>query len=118
MYSKYQIINRSENCFQNINSFPWIKSITILIHLKYRYYDSLYLELLCLLHPHCKILLQPKSSSFSSLVPIFRLTPFNYMPPQLLNIPNHMASHANQIYYQAVNRSQYLIFQTLYPSKS
>ena len=35
MYSKYQITKTLENCFQNMNCFPWIKKILVLIHLKY-----------------------------------------------------------------------------------
>ena len=35
-----------------------------------------------------------------------------------MDIPNHMASQANQIYYHAVYRSQYLMGQAHYPSKS
>ena len=29
MYSKYQIIKILENCFQNMNCFPWIKIIPV-----------------------------------------------------------------------------------------
>ena len=50
MYSKYQIIKILENCFQNIKCFSWIKLIPVLIHLKYWYYNSPYLELPCLPH--------------------------------------------------------------------
>ena len=45
-------------------------------------------------------------------------TPCNHTPPQLLDVPNHMASQTNQTYYQAVCRSWYLMGQTDYPSKS
>ena len=43
---------------------------------------------------------------------------FNHRPPQALYISNNMASQANQIYYQDVYRSQYLMGQTRYTSKS
>ena len=45
MYSKYQIMKILENCFQNMNYFSWIKVIPVLIHLKYWYNNSPYLEL-------------------------------------------------------------------------
>ena len=48
MYSKYQIIKILENCFQKRNCFSWIKLILGLIQLKYRYYNSPYLEHSCL----------------------------------------------------------------------
>ena len=38
------------NRFQNINCISWIKLIPVLIHLKYWYYNSPYLELPCLPH--------------------------------------------------------------------
>ena len=42
-----------------------------------------------------------------------------WIPPQVLDIPNHMASQANQIYYQTVFRSWYLMGQEArYPWKS
>ena len=50
MYSKYQIIKILENWFQKMNCFSWIKLIPVLIHLKYRYNNSPYLELPCLSH--------------------------------------------------------------------
>ena len=46
-----------------------------------------------------------QSSSCSSSVSLFCPTPFNHTPTQVLDIPNHMASQANQIYYQAAYRS-------------
>ena len=50
--------------------------------------------------------------------PYFFSTPFHQTPPQVLDIPNHMANQANEIYYQAVYRSSYLMVQARYPSKS
>ena len=52
-----------ENCFQNMNCFSWIKLIPVLIHLKYWYYDSPHLELYCLAHHLCRILLKPIDTS-------------------------------------------------------
>ena len=46
-----------------------------------------------------------QSASWSSSVSLFCPTPFNHTLPQVLDIPNHMASQANKIYYQAVCRS-------------
>ena len=60
-----------------------------------------------------------QSSSCSSLVSLFCPTLFNHIPLQELDIPNHMASQANQIYYQTVYRSWYLMGQEArYPWKS
>ena len=50
MYSKYQIIEILESCFQNMNCLSWVKLIPVLIHLKYWYFDSPYLGLPCLPH--------------------------------------------------------------------
>ena len=47
-----------ENYFQNKNCFYWIKLIPVLIHLKYWYYNSSYLQLPYLPHHLCKILPQ------------------------------------------------------------
>ena len=43
-------------------------------------------------------------SSWFSLVSLFCPTPFNHTPPKVLNMPNHMASKANKVSYQAVCR--------------
>ena len=94
-----------QNCFQNMNCFCSTKLISVLIHLKHWYYDFACLEL-------------PTIFICSSLLPLFCPAPFNQMPPQVLDIPNHVASQANQIYYQVVYRSSYLMFQARYPSKS
>ena len=87
-----------ENCFQNMNCFSWIKIIPVLIHLKYWYCNSIYLELPCLSHHFCQILpclsnfsqLKPFStqSPCSSLVSLFCPTPLDYTLLQVLNIPN------------------------------
>ena len=53
-----------ENCFQNMNCFSWIKLIPVLIHLKYWYYSSPYLESSCLLPHHlCHILPEPTETA-------------------------------------------------------
>ena len=39
-----------------------------------------------------------QSSSCSFLVSLFCPTPFNYTPPEVLDVANHMARQANQIY--------------------
>ena len=39
-----------KNCFQNMNYFSWIKLTPVLIHLKYRYYNTPSQELPCLPH--------------------------------------------------------------------
>ena len=44
-----------ENCFQNMNCFPWIKLMSVLIHLKYFYYNIPYLDLPLLLPHPCQI---------------------------------------------------------------
>ena len=59
-----------------------------------------------------------QSSSCSSPVSLFCPTLFNLAPPQVLDIPNNMASQANKIYHQAVSRSLYLMSQTCCLSKS
>ena len=95
MYSEYQMIKILENCFQNMNCFSWIKLIPVLIHLKYSYYDSSYLELLCLCKNFTLAYWNPSSTqswSCSSSVSLFCLTPFNHMTPEVLDIPNNTAS--------------------------
>ena len=59
-----------------------------------------------------------QSSSCSSVVSLFRPTPFSQTSIQVLDIPNHMASQANQIYYQAVYISLYLMSQARNPWKN
>ena len=111
MYSKYQIIKILSNCFRSINCSSWIKLIPVLIHLKYWYYHSPYLELPFLPHHFClvfklanwKSLTQP--SSYFSSVSLFSPNPFDHMPSQVLDITNYMPSQTNQIYYQAISRS-------------
>ena len=58
-----------------------------------------------------------QSSSCSSSVSLFCPTPFSHTPPQVLDIPNHMASQANQIYYPAVYRTEYFMGKARSPSK-
>ena len=113
-----------EICFQNVNCFPWIKLISVLIHPKYRYYNTPSLELPFLPRHLCQIspwltetLLQHNPHQCFSSVSLFYLTLFE-QKPQLLDIANHMPSQANQIFYQAVCKSYYLIGQTRYLSKS
>ena len=59
-----------------------------------------------------------QSPSESLSVSLFFPISFNHMPPQVLDITNHMANQANQVYYQAVYRSYYFMGQARYPSKS
>ena len=123
MYSNNQIIKTLESCFQNVNFFPE-SSISVLIHLKCLQYPiprySLSLLAISLkfhtgqLKPLFNANLITCSSSVSS---ILSPTPFDYKP-QLLDIPNLMPSPANQIYYQAIYKSKYLIGQTRYLPKS
>ena len=56
--------------------------------------------------------------SWSSSVSLFSPTSFNHTLPQVLDISNHMPSHANQMHYQAIYRSIYLTGQARYPLKS
>ena len=75
-----------------MNCYSWIKLIPVLIHLKYWYYNSSYLELPCLIHRLFKILPWPtrphstQSWSSSSLISLFCPTPFDHKPPQVLDI--------------------------------
>ena len=59
-----------------------------------------------------------QSSSCSSVVSLFRTTSFSQTSIQVLDIPNHKASQANQIYYQAVYIALYLMSQARNPWKS
>ena len=59
MYSQYHIIKIWENSFQNMNCFSRIKLIPVLIHLKYWYYNSPYVEFSCFPHHLCHILTKP-----------------------------------------------------------
>ena len=45
MFSNYQIVKILQNCFQNIKRVSCIKLISVLIHLKYSYYNTPFLEL-------------------------------------------------------------------------
>ena len=117
MYSKYWLIKVLENCFINMDCFSWIRLIPFLIHLKYWYYNSLCLKLPCLSHYFCQILSYPSESLFNTVlimfssVSLFFPTSLDYKVPQVLNIPNHIPSRDNQIYYQAIYRLEYLIGQ-------
>ena len=51
------------------------------------------------------------SSSCSSSVSFFCPTPLDHRPPQVFDIPNHMPSQANQIYYHG---NQYYLLHSLY----
>ena len=74
---KYQIMKILGNCFQNINCFSWIKLIQVLIHLKYWYYNSPYLEIPCLPHHLCQNLPWPTETLLSTiLVMLFVGFPF------------------------------------------
>ena len=59
-----------------------------------------------------------QSSSCSLLVSIFFPTPSDHTLSQLLEKLNHTPSQVNQSFHQAIRRSQYLMGQTHYPSKS
>ena len=60
-----------KNCFENINCFPWIKLIPALIHLKYWYYNSSWLELPCLPHHLCQILPLPTETLCNIILIMF-----------------------------------------------
>ena len=77
MRSKYQIIKILRNHFQYTNCFSWIKLILVLIHLKYWYCNSPYLELLYFPHHFCQISL-------------FFPASFDHAPLQVLDIANHI----------------------------
>ena len=100
MYSKYQLIKILENCFQNMNCFSWIKLIPVLIHLKYWYYNSPYLELPCLSHHLGQILLQPTE------------TPLQHSP--------HHAVHQFPYFslpHLTTHHDKYWIYQTIFQAK-
>ena len=123
MYSKYWLIKVLENGFINMDCFSWIRLIPFLIHLKYWYYNSLCLKLPCLSHYFCQILSYPSETLFNTVLIMFSSaslffpTSLDYKAPQVLNIPNHIPSRDNQIYYQAIFRLEYLIGQARYQSK-
>ena len=98
-----------KNCFQNMNCFSWIKLIPALMHLKYWYYSSPYLELsspflsnLTLVNWNPSL---TKSSSRSPSLSLLCTTLLDHMSPQILDMPNRVPSQASQIYYPAVYRS-------------
>ena len=74
VFSKYQVINILENCFQNMNCFSWTKLIPILIHLKYWYYNSTHLELHCLFHHLFEILPLPTETPLQYITYHFPIT--------------------------------------------
>ena len=80
--------NIKKNYFQNGNCFSWIKLIPVLIHLKYWYCNSPYLELPYLPRYFCQIFSTRSSSTQSSScclsVSLFRPTPFDHVPPQAI----------------------------------
>ena len=97
-----------------MNCFPWIKLISVLIHLKQWYYNTPSLKLPCLPFHLCHFPLvnwNPSLTQFSLCSPsvsLFLPNPFD-RTPKLLGIPNHMPSQTNQIYYQVIFKSWYLI---------
>ena len=113
----YQIIKLLENCFQNMNCFPWIKLISVLIYLKYYYCNNL--ELRCLFRYLCQI--SPSSTEkplFNTIFIMFYIrfrifsTPCDHTS-QLFDIPSYMTNQSNQIYYQAKYKSKYLLCLSL-----
>ena len=104
-----------------MNYFPWIKLISVLIHTKYRYYNTPSLELpflsghLCQISPWLtETLLQHNPHECFSSVSLFYLTLFE-QKPQLLDIANHMPSQGNRIFIKLyVNHATLLIKHTTY----
>ena len=96
MYSKYQIIKILGNCFQNMSCFSLVKLIPVLIHLKYWYYHSPYLELPCLSHHLCRVLTYPIG------------TPFDHV---LHRFPNFVLPHST------TQHQKYWIYQTICQAK-
>ena len=90
-----------KNCFQNTNCFSWIKLIPVLIHLKYRYYNSPNLELLSLPHHLSQTLSKPNETSLQ------------HNPPHVLHrflcfvLPHSTKRH-----------HQYRIYQTTYQANA
>ena len=115
MHSKYQIQKILENSLRNMNCFSWIKLVLVLIHLKYRYYNSPTETFPTSLTISVKFYLSQlkpfptQTSSCSSSVSIFCPTPFDHEPPQVFDIPNDIWCQTNQICYQAIYKSWYLI---------
>ena len=113
----YQIIKILENCFQNMNCFPWIKLISVLIYLKYYYCNNL--ELPCLFRYLCQI--SPSSTEkplFNTIFVMFYIRFRTFSTPcdhtsYLLDIPSYMTNQSNQIYCQAKYKSKYLLCLSL-----
>ena len=63
----YRIKKILENYFQNMTCFSWIKLISVLICLKYWYYNTLFLELPCFPCPFCQISPWPAEIPSSSV---------------------------------------------------
>ena len=131
MYPNYQTIKILENYFQNMNCFCncFIQAIAMNC-LDKASFSSNPSQVLILQYPMSRACLPPlpslsnftlanqnpsstQSLSGSSSVSLFCPTPF-YHTPQLLYVIDHMPSQANQIYYQVIYKSWYLIGQTCY----
>ena len=119
MYWNYHIIKILENFFQNKNLFLWIKLISILLHFSYWYYNIASLELLCLTCHLCQIspwlTETPLQYIFFIGFPIL-----SYPIRQHATIPGCTKAYAKpsqQIYYQAICKSLYLIGYTRYLQK-
>ena len=90
-----------------MNCFSWIKLIPVLNHLKYWYPNTPSLELPFLRHHLCQISPWLLESLFNVILIMFFIAfpVFPYTVLQVLDIPNHVASQVNEIYYQAMYRS-------------
>ena len=111
MCLNYQIIKMLESCFQNKNSF--------LDHVNFSSDPS---QILAIQYPIPRACLPSnfnlanwscssiQSPTCSSSVSLFCRTPCKHTP-QLLNIPNHVPSQANQFFYQAICKSKYLLIK-------
>ena len=103
IYLNYQVIKILENCFQNMKYFPWIKLISVMIHLKYWYCNTPSLQLPCLPRHLCQI------SPWPTEIPLQRnpLHVLHYFPYFFLP---HSTTRHNYWIYQTICQTKPIKF--------
>ena len=104
MSSKYKIIKILENCFHNMNCLSSFKIIPFLIHLKYWYYNSSYLELPYVSNHLCQILPYPTETLFNTVLIMF------FISFPILSYPIRLQATTKYWKYQTICKSKRIKF--------
>ena len=104
MSSKYKIIKILENCFHNMNCLSCFKIIPFLIHLKYWYYNSSYLELPYVSNHLCQILPYPTETLFNTVLIMF------FISFPILSYPIRLQATTKYWKYQTICKSKRIKF--------